>query len=73
MGIGAEKAAMQVQNVEFIPMQNERYDMVFLKQDLEKPHFQAVLTTLQSKSFQNEVSGMGGYDISQMGRVISET
>ena len=72
VGFGMEKAAMQVQNVEFIPMQNERYDMVFLRQDLEKPHFQAVLTILRSKAFQNEVSGMGGYDISKMGEVMAE-
>ena len=72
VGIGAEKAAMQVQSVEFVPMQNERYDMVFLRQDLEKPHFQAVLSILQSKSFQNEVNGMGGYDISKMGEIIAE-
>lgn len=72
VGVGTEKAARQVQNVEFIPVQNERFDMVFLKQDLEKPHFQAVLTILQSKAFQNEVSGMGGYDISRMGEVMAE-
>ena len=72
VGFGMEKAAMQVQNVDFIPVQNERYDMVFLKQDLEKPHFQAVLSILKSKAFKNEVSGMGGYDISTMGEVMAE-
>lgn len=72
VGLGTEKAAMQVKNVEFIPLQNERYDMVILKQDLEKPHFQAVLSILRSKAFQNEVRGMGGYDIGKMGEVMAE-
>jgi len=72
VGVGTEKAAMQVKNVEFIPLQKERYDMVLLKADLEKPHFQVLLSVLKSKAFQNEVDGMGGYDISRMGEVIAE-
>ena len=72
VGLGTEKAAMQVKNVEFIPLQKERYDMVLLKQDLEKPHFQALISILKSKAFQKEVDGMGGYDISRMGDVMAE-
>lgn len=72
VGVGTEKAAMQVQNVEFIPLQKERYDMVVLNQDLERPHFQALIAILRSKSFQQEVAGMGGYDISRMGDVMAE-
>ena len=72
VGLGAEKAAMQVRNVEFIPLQKERYDMVLLREDLEKPHFQALLAILRAKAFQNEVDGMGGYDISEMGKVMAE-
>jgi putative molybdopterin biosynthesis protein len=72
VGLGTEKAAMQVKKVEFIPLQKERYDMVLLKQDMEKPHFQALISILKSKAFQNEVDGMGGYDISRMGDVMAE-
>lgn len=72
VGIGIEKAALQVDGIDFIPLQRERYDLVIRKEDLPKPHFQAVLAVLKSASFRNEISGMGGYDISQMGDVISE-
>jgi len=72
VGLGTEKAAMQVKNVEFIPQQKERYDMVLLKHDMEKPHFQALISILKSKAFQQEVAGMGGYDISRMGDVMAE-
>jgi len=61
-----------VDGIDFIPLQRERYDLVIRKEDLPKPHFQAVLAVLKSTNFQNEISGMGGYDISQMGDVISE-
>jgi len=72
VGLGIEKAAMQVQNVEFIPLQKERYDLVMLRHDLNKPHFQALLSILRSPVFRNEIAGMGGYDVSRMGDVMAE-
>lgn len=72
VGIGIEKVAMQVQNVEFIPLQKERYDLVLLRHDLDKPPFQALLSILRSPIFRNEVAGMGGYDVSRMGDIMAE-
>lgn len=72
VGLGIEKAAMQVQNVEFIPLQKERYDLVMLRHDLDKPHFQALLSILRSPAFRNEIAGMGGYDVSRMGDIMAE-
>jgi putative molybdopterin biosynthesis protein len=31
------------------------------------------MSVLKSSAFRNEVAGMGGYDVSQMGEVIAET
>lgn len=70
-GLGIEKAALQVNNLDFIPLQKERYDLVVRKGDLTKPHFQALLSILNSTTFRNEVLGIGGYDISQMGQVMA--
>ncbi|MDA8229155.1 MAG: helix-turn-helix transcriptional regulator [Desulfitobacterium hafniense] len=72
VGLGIEKAAMQVNNIDFIPLQKERYDLVVRKEDLEKPHFQALKSILNSPSFRNEVTGIGGYDISHMGQLLAE-
>lgn len=72
VGLGIEKAAMQVENVDFIPLQKERYDLVMLQRDLDKPHFQALLAILRSPAFRNEIGGMGGYDVSQMGEIMAE-
>lgn len=72
VGLGIEKAAMQVSNIDFIPLQKERYDLVVRKEDLAKPHFQALWSILKSVAFRNEVSGLGGYDISHMGEVMGE-
>jgi len=72
VGVGIEKAAMQVQNIEFIPLQKERYDLVLLRRDLDKPHFQALLSILRSPAFRKEIDSMGGYDVSKMGDVMAE-
>ncbi|MDF9407153.1 helix-turn-helix transcriptional regulator [Pelotomaculum isophthalicicum JI] len=72
VGLGIEKAALQVPEVEFVPLKKERYDIVVYKEDLEKPSFQALLAALNSREFRAEVAGMGGYDISQTGEIMSE-
>lgn len=73
VGVGIEKAATQVQNIEFIPLQKERYDLVIRKEDLDRPHFKALRSVLSSTEFRNEVAGLGGYDISRLGEVIANT
>ncbi|NMA68912.1 MAG: helix-turn-helix transcriptional regulator [Desulfitobacterium sp.] len=72
VGLGIEKAAMQVDSIDFIPLHQERYDLVIRKEDMDKPQFQALLSILNSGSFQNEIEGLGGYDISDMGKIIGE-
>jgi len=73
VGLGIEKAALQVQDIDFVPLQKERYDLVIRKEDANKPHFQALLSILKSNSFHNEISGMGGYDLTETGKIIAET
>lgn len=72
VGLGTEKAALQIPEVEFYPIKKERYDIVVYKEDLEKPIFKALLTVLNSNEFRDEVAGMGGYDTSQTGVIVGE-
>lgn len=72
VGLGTEQAAMQVKNVDFVPLQKEQYDIVLLKQDLAKCHFDEIVSILRSESFRNEVASVDGYDISRMGDIIAE-
>jgi putative molybdopterin biosynthesis protein len=72
VGLGIEKAAGHVREIEFIPLVKERYDLVMRQEDLDLPHFQSMLAILRSPAFHNEVAGMGGYDISKMGHFIAE-
>lgn len=72
VGLGIEKVAMQVKDLDFIPLQKERYDLVIRQEDLERPHFQTLMNILKSPAFQSEVLGIGGYDLSQMGEIIAK-
>ncbi len=73
LGLGNEKSGLQVKGVDFIPLQQERYELVIKKEDMEKPHFQAVLEILRSQEFSMELEGIGGYDIAEIGSITAET
>lgn len=72
VGLGIEKAALQVRELEFIPLQKERYDLVIKRADRDKPAFAALQEILRSKAFKDEVQGMGGYDLSRTGEIVAE-
>ncbi|SPF31928.1 conserved hypothetical protein [Candidatus Desulfosporosinus infrequens] len=72
VGLGIEKAAQQVNNLDFVPLQIERYDLVVRTEDIDKPYFQAMMSILKSVAFRNEVLGIGSYDVTSMGEIMAE-
>ncbi|OEH84957.1 hypothetical protein BHU72_07130 [Desulfuribacillus stibiiarsenatis] len=72
VGIGIEKASKLVNNIEFIPLINERYDLVLLKTERNKPLIAMLLDILQSSTFQKELTAIGGYDLSFTGKILFE-
>ncbi len=73
IGIGNEKSGQQVKGIDFIPLQTERYELVIKKEDLARAPFQIVLEILNSSEFRLELEGIGGYDLSELGKVVAET
>jgi len=73
IGIGNEKSGLQVKNIDFIPLQTERYELIIKKQDFEKAPYQAVLEILNSDEFKMELEGIGGYDLKDLGKIVAET
>ena len=67
-GMGTESATRQVPNVDFLPIQQEWYDMVLLEKNRRLPAFAMLLDYVASPRFQQELSQMGRYDFSQTGR-----
>ncbi|WP_026679427.1 helix-turn-helix transcriptional regulator [Fictibacillus gelatini] len=70
VGIGIEKAA-RIVGIDFIPLIQERYDLVILKSSGEL--LNVVKQILRSDAFKKEVASIGGYDVSLTGEVIYET
>ena len=73
VGIGNKKAAMQVETIDFVPLQTERYDLIIKKSDLNNPPYQSILSILSSQKFKNELEGIGGYDLKDLGKIIATT
>ncbi len=73
IALGNEKTGQQVKGIDFIPMQNERYEMVIKREDLTKPPFEAIMEILGSKEFRLELEGIGGYDLTDIGKIVAET
>lgn len=68
--LGSEKACRQVNGIEFVPLQQERYELVFQREDLAQPIFQALLEVVQSPGFRLELDGLGGYGTAETGRIM---
>lgn len=73
VAVGSEKIARQVENIDFVPMKKERYDLVVKTERVDAPEVQTMFKILRSEKFQNEFKSIGGYDISDMGKIIHET
>lgn len=71
VGIGIEKAALTV-GTDFIPLTEERYDLVLLKTDENKQLIDDVLTILQSPSFKQELDRLGGYVTDETGTILHQ-
>lgn len=72
VGVGNEKVALQVNSIDFIPLQKERYDLVIKKEHLSSCTYKSILSIINSIEFKNEIKGLGGYDISDTGKIISD-
>lgn len=73
VGLGNEKAGLQVRGIDFIPLQSERFELVMLKEDLDKPEFQLVMNIIRSREYRAELEALGGYDLKELGRLVAET
>lgn len=66
----AVAAAAGALNLDFIPLFQERYDIVIPCQFLSNGYLNPVLEIIRSSSFKRDVSALPGYDVSDMGKVV---
>ena len=70
-GLGIAAAA-QALALDFIPLFDERYDLVIPQEYYKSELLAPLLEVIQDPEFRQSVSGLPGYDISVMGTVIAE-
>ncbi|MDR0268101.1 helix-turn-helix transcriptional regulator [Paenibacillus sp.] len=73
VGVGIEKAAAIVGGLDFIPLIEERYDLVMLKTVDNLPWIQSLLDILRSEEFRSELQMIAGYSLSRTGEILFET
>lgn len=73
VGLGILAAAKAL-DLDFIPVAEERYDILIAKEFLDLMMIQAFLDVINNdKEFKKAVLALGGYDIRDMGKIIYET
>ncbi|MBN1146902.1 MAG: helix-turn-helix domain-containing protein [Anaerolineales bacterium] len=69
-GLGLQAAARQ-HDLDFIPLFEERFDLVISQESIENCHLQPLLDDLQSAGFRRLVESLGGYQTAHTGDQIN--
>jgi putative molybdopterin biosynthesis protein len=69
VGIGIEAAA-EASGLAFVPLEEERYDLVIPNHLMDEAGVQVLLNLLRRPEFRRRVESLGGYDVSQMGDTV---
>lgn len=69
VGIGVLSAA-NMMALDFIPIGEEAYDFVILKENLDDPRVQIFIQVLKSQEFKEALKRLGGYELEQPGEIV---
>jgi putative molybdopterin biosynthesis protein len=72
VAIGTERISRQMEGIDFIPLQEERFDLVIRKEMFASPSVQTLLKILNSPEFQKEISHFSGNDYRDLGKIVGE-
>ena len=70
-GMGILSAAKAFR-LDFVPVVKERYDIIIPNEYYSSLKIQKLLTIIRSEKFKKKVLNLGGYDLSQSGKVLKE-
>jgi putative molybdopterin biosynthesis protein len=66
-------SAAQALGLDFVPVAQERYDLAIPQAFYDTPGLQALLGIIrEDKEFRDSIVAMGGYDVSEMGKVMAK-
>jgi len=72
LAIGTERISRQIENLDFIPLLEERFDFVIKKELLETQAVQKLLKILKDPVFRKEIAHFSGNDYRDLGKIITE-
>ena len=72
LAIGTERISRQIENLDFIPLLEERFDFVIKKEMLETEAVQKLLKVLKMPAFRKEIAHFSGNDYRDIGKIITE-
>ena len=72
LAIGTERISRQMENINFIPLLEECFDLVIKKEMMETEPVQKLLQVLGNPVFRKEVARFSGNDYRDMGKIITE-
>ena len=70
-GMGIHAAAKAL-DLDFVPIEQEQYDLIVPTRMLDQPNIQDTLNTMRSGNFKKRVAALGGYDPSRSGERFAE-
>ena len=72
LAIGTERISRQIDNLDFIPLMEERFDFVMKKELLEADAGKKLMKVLNSPAFRNEIAHFSGNDYRDLGKIMAE-
>ena len=72
LAIGTERISRQMEGIDFIPLLEERFDLVIKKEMMETEPVKKLLQILNHPVFCKEVARFSGNDYRDMGKIIAE-
>lgn len=72
LGLGTGRVSKQLDGIEFIPLMEERYDLVIKKSAADNPEMTAMLALLKAPELKKEISHFSGNSYRDIGKIIAE-
>ena len=72
LAIGTERISRQIENLDFIPLLEERFDFVIKKEMMETQPVKKLMKVLNDPAFRKEIAHFSGNDCRDLGKIITE-
>ncbi len=72
LAVGTERISRQIEGLDFIPLMQERFDLVVHTELLETDRGEKLLEVLRSDAFRKEVRPFSGNDYRDLGKIVAE-